>query len=128
MADHHDEHGPGDPDRPGARARLAVYGSLAPGAENARVLRGIRGVWKRGRVRGTRIDADPAAGRPYPVFVPRGSGVVDVLVFESPELERHLARIDAFEGEDYRRIVIDCEIDGAVVPCFIYAGNDAPRE
>ncbi len=111
--------GPGD----GSETRLAVYGSLAPGEANAWVLEPVDGEWlEGGRVRGRLHDRGWGAGKGYPglEWDPGGEPVA-VKVFVSPDLPDHWARIDAFEGEDYRRIVVPVEgLPGGGRPCNIY--------
>jgi hypothetical protein len=38
-----------------------------------------------------------------------------------PDLPAHWARLDAFEGADYGRVLVEVEIDGATVRGNIYA-------
>lgn len=104
--------------------RLAVYGTLAPGGSNARVLEGVPGEWMRGTVAGTRHD-DGWHG--YPGVVLDGRGQVPVRVLESPRLADHLARLDAFEGPGYRRVVTTVELtDGRTVDAWVYVLVDPP--
>jgi gamma-glutamylcyclotransferase (GGCT)/AIG2-like uncharacterized protein YtfP len=88
----------------GTNTRLAVYGTLAPGQPNHGQLAGLRGHWRPGVVRGHLDPAGWAAPLGYPGLVldPNGPEVA-VQLFESPDLPAHWARLDAFEGADYRR-------------------------
>lgn len=103
--------------------RLAVYGSLAPGERNAWVMDGIAGDWVEGSVQGTLHASGWGAGMGYPGFEPSADGErIPVKVFTSPELPDHWDRLDEFEGDDYRRIVIPVElVDGTRVVAQIYA-------
>lgn len=87
--------------------RLAVYGTLAPGQPNHGQLAGLRGRWSAGTVRGHLVDsAGWAAPLGYRALVlDRNGPEVAVQLFESPDLPAHWARLDAFEGADYRRAV-----------------------
>jgi len=88
-------------------SRLAVYGSLAPGKANHHLLAKFPGTWTHGRVRGDLINAGWAAAGGYPGLVPRDDGPwVSVQVFESPALMDAWAELDAFEGSEYRRMLI----------------------
>jgi gamma-glutamylcyclotransferase (GGCT)/AIG2-like uncharacterized protein YtfP len=89
-----------------ARCRLATYGTLAPGRPNHHQLDGLEGRWLEGRVHGTLIKAGWGATLGYPALVldPHGPAV-DVHVFESSDLLAHWARLDAFEGPGYQRVV-----------------------
>ena len=99
-----------------ASSRLAVYGSLAPGESNHHVLACIAGTWRRGWVEGDLHAEGWGAPHGYPGLVWRRSGPrCPVSVMESQELDAHWERLDAFEGSDYRRIV---------VPVFGLSGND----
>ena len=88
----------------GPDTRLAVYGTLAPGQPNHGQLAGLRGRWRPGAVRGHLDAAGCAAPLGYSGLVldPNGPEVA-VQLFESPDLPAHWARLDAFEGADYRR-------------------------
>jgi gamma-glutamylcyclotransferase (GGCT)/AIG2-like uncharacterized protein YtfP len=103
--------------------RLAVYGTLAPGRSNHGQLAGLNGVWSHGTVRGTLHQAGWGAGEGYPGLTldPEGAEVA-VQVFTSSDLPAHWARLDAFEGTDYRRVAVTViGPDGDAVETFIYA-------
>lgn len=93
--------------------RLAVYGSLAPGERNHWVLGELAGEWTRGSVHGILHPDGWGATEGFPgmQWVP-SADAMSVLLFSSTELPRHWARIDAFEGDDYRRILIPVGLDG----------------
>jgi gamma-glutamylcyclotransferase (GGCT)/AIG2-like uncharacterized protein YtfP len=102
--------------------RLAVYGTLAPGCENHHQLDGLVGCWRPGIVRGTRIATGWGATKGYPALVLAADGApVAVQIFESADLPDHWARLDDFEGPDYRRVVTDVETQDGVVAAWIYA-------
>lgn len=106
----------------GADRRLAVYGSLAPGEENERELAGLDGVWRAGTVRGRLFDRGWGARLGFPAFVwdPDGDEV-EVALFESPDLPRHWARLDAFEGPGYDRILVPVRRGEATLLAWLYA-------
>ena len=101
----------------GPDQRLATYGTLSPGESNFAQLADLKGTWSRGTVRGHRLPTGtgPAAG--YPVFHADPSGPeVPVHLLESPDLPAHWPRLDAFEGEGYRRGLIEVDTaDGPVL-------------
>jgi gamma-glutamylcyclotransferase (GGCT)/AIG2-like uncharacterized protein YtfP len=104
-----------------AETRLAVYGTLAPGRPNHHQLDGLAGEWRSGRVRG-RLYAEgwgAALGFPGLVLDPAG-GEVEVQLFESPDLPQHWGRLDAFEGEGYRRRLAEVQTADGRVEAFIY--------
>jgi len=81
--------------------RLAVYGTLAPGEPNHHQLARCHGTWSRGEVRGRR------ATRQFPVFTYDATAPsVPVQWLASAVLPQHWARLEAFEGPDYRRILV----------------------
>ena len=87
--------------------RLAVYGSLAPGKSNHHLLAKYAGTWTRGRVRGDLINAGWGAAGGFPGLIPRDDGPwVPVQVLESASLPDAWPALDAFEGDQYRRVVI----------------------
>ncbi len=102
--------------------RLAVYGSLAPGARNHDQLEGLPGTWVPGHVNGSviQIDWGESAGYPGLILDPDGPRVA-VLVFQSPELCEHWERLDAFEGSQYVRVVVDVATEPGVVAAWVYA-------
>ena len=56
----------------------------------------------------------------YPAFR-RGNGQVPVSVLTSPALPEHWARLDEFEGADYRRILVPVTLaSGAIVVANLY--------
>jgi gamma-glutamylcyclotransferase (GGCT)/AIG2-like uncharacterized protein YtfP len=107
----------------GPEHRLAVYGTLAPGRSNHGQLAGLTGAWSHGTVRGALHQAGWGAGEGYPGLTldPEG-GDIAVQVFTSPDLPAHWARLDAFEGADYRRVAVTVVgSDGSELEAFIYA-------
>jgi gamma-glutamylcyclotransferase (GGCT)/AIG2-like uncharacterized protein YtfP len=88
--------------------KLAVYGSLAPGQPNHRELAALAGRWTADLVtHGDRLDAGWGAGLGFPAIRWRlDAAPITVQLFHSEELERHWPRLDAFEGPEYRRILV----------------------
>ena len=100
----------------GADTRLAVYGTLRPGESNHAMLDGVSGTWAEGLVQGVRFMA-----KGYPAFRP-GNGEVPVSVLMSATLPEHWARLDEFEGKDYRRILVPVTLTGGeIVVANVYA-------
>lgn len=111
---------------PGPAHRLAVYGSLAPGEVNHPRLAPLRGTWRPGTVRGDLHPVGWGMTYGFPALVWRGDGPrVPVQLFESDDLPAHWARLDAFEGDAYRRIVVPVEVEGARLDANIYVLNRA---
>lgn len=103
-----------------AETRLATYGTLAPGRVNSGQLADLTGCWRQGSVRGRLVEAGWGAELGYPGLILDPSGqVIEVHLFESPELPNHWPRLDAFEGAGYRRVVtqvstLDGDLDASI--------------
>jgi gamma-glutamylcyclotransferase (GGCT)/AIG2-like uncharacterized protein YtfP len=104
---------------------LAAYGSLRPGQSNHRIVAGIVGTWSYGAVSGHVREVRWGPDEVYPGLVLDPAGPrVPVAVLTSAELPEHWARLDAFEGPDYRRVVVPVELDagGAIAAqCYVLA-------
>lgn len=108
------------PVRGGVR-RLAVYGSLAPGRPNHHELEALSGRWREGTVRGHLRQAGWGATLGYPGLELDDDGDhVPVHVLESDDLPAHWARLDAFEGEGYRRVVATVHTSSGTFEAFVY--------
>jgi gamma-glutamylcyclotransferase (GGCT)/AIG2-like uncharacterized protein YtfP len=104
-----------------AECRLAVYGSLAPGRPNHHQLAVLRGEWRTGKVRGRLVEQGWGAALGYPGLVLDNEGEdLAVQLFESQDLPEHWARLDAFEGDGYRREAVSVQTDAGMVDAFIY--------
>ena len=109
--------------------RLFVYGSLAPGRANAHVLAGLRGTWEPASVKGTLRQEGWGAAIGFPgIVLDVDGGEVNGQVFTSNELPQHWARLDAFEGDGYARVLANVRLhDGREVDAYIYCLADATR-
>ena len=108
-------------DTSSANARLATYGSLSPGEINHNQLSTLTGSWSKGTVRGILSHAGWGSALGFPALTLDPSGpLVNVNVFESPELPEHWARLDEFEGSGYKRVVVEVQTPEGTVPAFIY--------
>lgn len=107
--------------------RLAVYGSLAPGQSNHAQMAGLDGEWQAGIVRGHLLPSGWGAAAGYPGLRPDPFGPeVRVQLFTSDDLPAHWARLDAFEGAEYERVVIDVDLGTHGVAAWIYALRPEP--
>ena len=99
--------------------RLIVYGSLAPGEVNAFMLAGLVGEWHPCRIRGRMgtylgfksFRYDPQ-GPEHPAWL-----------LVSAELTGALCDLDAFEGDDYERLIIPARLTGGWVMAQVYEGK-----
>ena len=101
---------------------LFVYGSLAPGRDNAHVLADIPGRWQPATVHGSLHAQGWGAALGYPGLVLDSHGEeVRGLVFTSDELPAHWERLDAFEGDGYIRVITSARLaDGSEVKAHVY--------
>jgi len=91
----------------GTGARLAVYGSLAPGRENYEVVAPLGGTWVTGIVEGDLMTLGWGAALGYRALRLRHGGpAVPVQVLTSEALRAAWAQLDAFEGTEYRRVLV----------------------
>ncbi len=107
--------------------KLAVYGTLAPGEVNHSQIAGIHGTWSEGFVRGELMSTGWGAEHGFPALDWRPDGQrVAAKLFVAPELERHWQRLDEFEGDGYRRILVPFEDEGGIVAVAnLYADRSA---
>ena len=104
-----------------ALMRLATYGTLAPGRVNHAKLADLTGRWRQGMVRGRLVEAGWGADLGFPGLVLDPAGqAVEVSLFESADLPDHWARLDAFEGPGYRRVVTRVATPDGEVEASIY--------
>jgi gamma-glutamylcyclotransferase (GGCT)/AIG2-like uncharacterized protein YtfP len=90
--------------------RLIVYGSLAPGESNEHVLQPLKGTWSSGFIKGYKEILTTGEAIGYYAFTPDDNGPdIEVLIFESDELFGYWDVLDEFEGDDYKRILIEYE-------------------
>lgn len=108
--------------------RLATYGTLAPGKTNHHELSELEGSWLTATVRGIKYETGWGAALGCPGMVPDEDGeLIAVSILQSPDLPKHWARLDAFEGEEYVRTEIAATLaDGSTLSCFIYRLARAP--
>ena len=91
----------------GTGCRLAVYGSLAPGRENHHVVAPLGGTWVTGVVEGDLTRRGWGAALGYLALRPRRGGpAVPAALLTSDVLPRAWAELDAFEGAEYRRVLV----------------------
>ena len=109
-----------------ADTRLATYGTLAPGRVNHHQLAALPGRWLEGSVTGRLVEAGWGAKLGYPGLVldlagfDPAAGAIAVHLFESPELPGHWPRLDAFEGEGYRRVAAPVATGEGLLAAWIY--------
>lgn len=90
-----------------ASRRVAVYGSLAPGEMNHRVVAHLQGEWSSGFVQGHLEDRGWGTGIGFPGLRWDPSGrKIPVRLLSSPGLPDFWPRLDEFEGSAYRRILV----------------------
>lgn len=103
--------------------RLAAYGTLRPGRQNHGHVQHLGGSWVRGTVAGGLVQL--ASG--YPALRPSLRGTVEVECLSAPDLAGAWPRLDAFEGEAYRRILVAVTLaDGRRWAAFAYVDPTDP--
>ena len=111
-----------------ADMRLATYGTLAPGRVNEHQLAELNGFWRQGFVKGRLIEEGWGAELGYPGLVLDPAGdAIEVHLFESPDLPAHWPRLDVFEGEGYRRVMVQVATGDEVLAAWIYVIRTEPR-
>ena len=86
--------------------RLFVYGSLQPGGSHAHVLAGLAGRWEKATIRGRLAQSGWGAHIGYPALIlDDQAGEIPGHVLSSEDLAAKWADLDAFEGDDYRRVL-----------------------
>ena len=88
---------------------------------------GLRGTWRPGTVRGWLAESGWGAAQGYPGLRPDPAGPeVAVQVFASDDLPAHWARLDAFEGHEYERVVVEVATADGPLAAQIYALRPEP--
>lgn len=89
------------------------------------MLANLDGAWTEGIVRGSRVAAGWGNTEGYPAFRPDPEGdEVEVFLFESRDLPAHWAALDAFEGDEYERVVVEVRCADRVLLANVYAAKD----
>lgn len=103
--------------------RLFVYGTLAPGRANHKILGSIPGSWETATLRGTLLQEGWGVAMGCPGIVPSEDGEdVEGFVFSSIHLDDHWPRLDEFEGEGYERMAVTVKVNGTHdVEAYVYA-------
>lgn len=104
-----------------ADMRLASYGTLAPGKINHHQLDGLKGHWISGSIKGrlVKVNAGVHTGLIGLEIDPQ-EDLVEVQIFESPDLVNHWERLDAFETEQFRRVVATIKTESGELEASIY--------
>lgn len=102
--------------------RLFVYGTLAPGRPNEHILSEVRGTWEPATVTGWLYQEGWGAAVGYPgILLDEQGDAVEGWVFTSGRLSEYWGSLDAFEGDEYERVVTTAKLgNGATVEAYIY--------
>ena len=107
------------------KQRLFVYGTLGPKGPNRHVLAEIGGSWLNGSVHGRLGNVGWGAEMGYPAIeLDPNAELVHGHVFESEHLPDHWDELDAFEGNEYERVLTIVELpDRTLVDAYIYVSR-----
>ncbi len=102
--------------------RLFVYGTLAPGRPNEHVLSAIGGSWDAASVTGSLRQEGWGAAMGFPgIDLDEHGDEVQGFLFSSEKLSDHWAKLDAFEGKSYERVLTVVKLRGnRTVDAYIY--------
>ena len=105
---------------------LFVYGTLAPGKPNAHVLSDLGGHWQRAYVLGYLHEQGWGATQGFPGIRLNEKGErIHGWLFSSRHLNAHWSRLDEFEGDDYRRVIVETHLHtGETRTAYIYQVAD----
>ena len=104
---------------------LFVYGTLGPKGPNRHVLAKIGGSWLDGSVRGRLGNVGWGAEMGYPAIeLDPNAELVPGHVFESENLPDHWDELDAFEGNEYERVLTMVELpDRTLIDAYVYVSR-----
>lgn len=106
--------------------RLFVYGTLRPGQSNEHVLKAIGGTWQEASVRGHIRQVVEGSGVYPAIVLDDTADVVPGYIFHSDQLNQHWDHLDAFEGDQYKRVLVTVQTkDHEDVEAYIYALREA---
>ena len=92
--------------------RLFVYGSLQPGGPNAHILETLHGDWQPASIRGRLVNDGWGSSIGFPgLIIDSDADEIPGHVLRSADLASNWARLDAFEGDEYRRITTQVSLD-----------------
>jgi len=102
--------------------RLFVYGTLGPGRPNEHMLTAIGGTWEEASVKGYLKPQGWGAEMGYPGLILDETGdEIKGYIFCSDKLDHHWDDLDAFEGEEYERVLITVKTkENQAVEAYIY--------
>jgi len=105
--------------------RLFVYGTLAPGRDNHKMLKSIVGSWKSATLKGILLEEGWGAAMGCLGMIPTEEGdEIEGFVFSSVHLRDHWSILDEFEGEGYNRVLVTVRVNRTEdVEAYVYALN-----
>lgn len=103
--------------------KLFIYGTLAPGKANHKIIADIQGTWEDGNANG-RIDE--VNGLPFFDWQP-GGPFIGAHLFTSNLLPDNWVRLDHFEGSEYKRILVPVTTRNGICIANSYVANRYPE-
>lgn len=103
-------------------SRLFVYGTLAPAGSGHYLLKPLSGSWHQATVLGRLYPDGLEETDGFPVIdLEQTDTSVSGYLFVSDELHQQWEALDQYEGDGYRRVVVQVHLtDGATVEAFVY--------
>jgi gamma-glutamylcyclotransferase (GGCT)/AIG2-like uncharacterized protein YtfP len=107
---------------------VVVYGTLTPGRQNHFVVEHMKGLWRKGIIKGQLKNAGWSTDLGYKAFKPtltQEQEEIQAVVFFSDELVANWKRLDEFEGNGSKRILRKNELENGETGIeYIYASNE----
>lgn len=107
---------------------LIIYGTLAPGKPNHKIITHIKGEWKSATIKGKLENEGWGAAMGFFGFkhtTPEEATVIDCWVLISDELVANWKMLDDFEGAGYKRILTSYTLNNNETGVgYIYAVNE----
>lgn len=101
--------------------RLFIYGTLAPGRPNEHILKPLNGTWQPATVKGFLKQQGWGKDLGYPgIELDNNGDTIEGFLFTSEHLASFWQQLDAFEGEEYQRVLVKVFVNDEEVTAYIY--------
>lgn len=102
--------------------KLFVYGTLAKGRPNEKVLEVVGGTWEEATITGRLLPEGWGESMGYSgLKLDAKTEKINGFVFTSDNFSNHWQRLDEFEGEEYCRVLSEVRLkSGALTSAYVY--------